>query len=100
MPAYWVARSRITDPEKYKRYTDRVPEIIAQFGGRVLSRGARFQILEGPEAFTRFVIIEFPSFEDGVACFNSQQYQDAAVHRRSGGGTVEIVMLEEGDTTK
>jgi uncharacterized protein (DUF1330 family) len=100
MPAYWVARARITDPVKYKRYTDRVPEIVARFGGRVLSRGARFQVMEGPETFTRFVVIEFPSFEDGVACFNSDEYQEAAAHRRDGGGIVETVMLEAGDATK
>ncbi len=100
MPAYWVARSRITDPEKYKRYTDRIPEIIAAFGGRVLSRGARYQVMEGPEEFTRFVVMEFPSFDEGVACFNSREYQEAAAHRRDGGGYVEIVMLEAGDATK
>ena len=29
MPAYWVARARISDPIEYKTYTDRVPAIIA-----------------------------------------------------------------------
>jgi len=41
MPAYWVARSKITDPVEYKKYTDRVPAIIAKFGGKVLARGGR-----------------------------------------------------------
>jgi uncharacterized protein (DUF1330 family) len=39
MPAYWVARSKINDPVAYKKYTDRVPAIIAKYGGRVLARG-------------------------------------------------------------
>jgi uncharacterized protein (DUF1330 family) len=47
MAAYWVARSRINDPAAYKRYTDRVPAIIARYGGKVLARGGRYQILEG-----------------------------------------------------
>src|SRR3954447_11545413 len=59
MPAYWVARSRITDPAEYKKYTDLVPGIIAKFGGKVLARGGRFQIMEGPDKFHRFVVIEF-----------------------------------------
>ena len=42
MPAYWVARSRINDPVVYKKYTDRVPAIIAKFGGKVLTRGRTF----------------------------------------------------------
>jgi uncharacterized protein (DUF1330 family) len=47
MPAFWVARSRIIDPVEYKKYTDRVPAIIAKYGGKVLARGGRFQIMEG-----------------------------------------------------
>ena len=71
MPAYWVARSKINDPVEYKKYTDLVPGIIAKFGGKVLARGGRYQIMEGPDKFHRFVVIEFPTFEQGVACFTS-----------------------------
>jgi uncharacterized protein (DUF1330 family) len=73
MPAYWVARSRINDPVEYKKYTDLVPGIIAKFGGKVLARGGRYQMMEGPAKFQRFVVIEFPSFEQGVACFASPE---------------------------
>ena len=100
MPAYWVARSRINDPIEYKKYTDRVPAIIAKFGGNVLDRGGRFQIMEGPEKFQRFVVIEFPSFEQGVACFTSPEYNEAAAFRRSGAGEVETIMVDGGDATK
>src|SRR5262249_32535337 len=74
MPAYWVARSKINDPVEYKKYTDLVPAIIAKFGGKVLARGGRYQIMEGPAKFQRFVVIEFPTFEQGVACFTSPEY--------------------------
>ena len=74
MPAYWVARSKINDPVEYKKYTDQVPAIIAKFGGKVLARGGRYQIMEGPEKFHRFVVIEFPTLEQGVACFTSDEY--------------------------
>jgi uncharacterized protein (DUF1330 family) len=101
MPAYWVARSKINDPVAYKKYTDRVPAIIAKHGGKVLARGGRFQILEGPEKFQRFVVIEFPTFEAGVACFASAEYNEAAAFRRSNGaGEVETIMVEGGDATK
>ncbi|HEX9465094.1 MAG TPA: DUF1330 domain-containing protein [Alphaproteobacteria bacterium] len=100
MPAYWCARSRITDAEKYKRYTDRIPEIMRTHHGTVLARGGRFQILEGPKLFTRFVVIEFPTFDEAVGCFHSQAYQDAAAHRLDGGGEVELVIVESGDATK
>ena len=63
MPAYWLARAKINDPIAYKRYTDQVPKIIGAHGGKVLGRGGKFKILEGPEKFERFVVIEFPSLE-------------------------------------
>src|SRR5947208_16923386 len=97
MPAYWVARSRITDPAEYKKYTDLVPGIIAKYGGKVLARGGRFQIMEGPDKFHRFVVIQFPSFEQDVACFTSPEYDHAAAFRRAGAGEVETIVVERGD---
>jgi uncharacterized protein (DUF1330 family) len=100
MPAYWVARSVIYDPVEYKKYTDLVPGILAKYGGKVLARGGKYQIMEGPDKFKRFVVIEFPTFEQGVACFNSKEYNDAAAFRRNGAGEVETVMVEGGEFTK
>ena len=96
MPAYWIARSRITDPTTYKKYTDRVPEIISHYGGKILARGGRYRIMEGPETFQRFVVIEFPTFEEAVACFESPEYQEASVFRRAG-GVVENVIVDGSD---
>jgi uncharacterized protein (DUF1330 family) len=101
MPAYWVARSKINDPVEYKKYTDLVPAIIARYGGKVLARGGRFRIMEGSDKFRRFVVIEFPTFEQGVACFTCDDYNKAAAFRRkNGAGEVETIMVESGDATK
>jgi uncharacterized protein (DUF1330 family) len=99
MKGYWMARSRISDAVEYKKYTDRVPGIVAKFGGKVLARGGRYQILEGPQKFHRFVVIEFPSLERAVACHDSPEYREAAAFRRSGAGEVELVIVEGGDAT-
>ena len=99
MPAFWVTRSKINDAVAYKKYTDLVPAIIAKHGGKVLARGGRYQIMEGPQKFQRFVVIEFPTFEQGVACFTSAEYDEAAAFRRQGAGEVETVIVEGGDAT-
>ncbi len=99
MAAYWISRCVINDPVQYKRYTDLVPAIIAAHGGRVLARGGKYQIMEGPQTFHRFVVIEFPSLQAGVACFQSPEYTHAASHRRGGAGLVENVIVESGDAT-
>ena len=100
MSAYWLARAKITDPVAYKKYTDQVPGILMRYGGTVLARGGRYQVMEGPEDFQRFVVIEFPTLEQAVACFESPEYQDASAFRRNGGGTVENVIVEGGEATK
>lgn len=94
MPAYWIARSRVSDPVEYKKYTDLVPPIIAKYKGKILARGGKFQTMEGPEHFDRFVVIEFPSFEAGTACFTSPEYDAAAKFRRAGAGEVQTVVVE------
>jgi uncharacterized protein (DUF1330 family) len=38
MVAYWVARSKVNDPEQYKKYADLAPAIIGKFGGKFLAR--------------------------------------------------------------
>ena len=55
--------------------------------------------MEGPQKFQRYVVIEFPTFEQGVACFESPEYQTAAKFRRAGAGEVETIMVDAGDAT-
>ena len=75
-----------------------MPAILAKYGAKVLARGGRYQTLEGPEKFNRFVVIEFPTFEQGVACFNSREYKEAAAFRRNNNaGENELVMIEAGE---
>ena len=77
MVAYWVARAKVNNPDEYKKYTDLVPGILEKFGGKILARGGKFKILEGPEKFHRFIVIEFPSFEKAVGCHDSPEYLEA-----------------------
>jgi uncharacterized protein (DUF1330 family) len=95
MPAYWIARSKINDAAEYKKYTDLAGDIVRRHGGKLLARGGRYQIMEGPEKFHRFIVAEFPTFGQAVACFNSSEYQAAAeFRRRDGAGEVENVIVE------
>ena len=74
------------DFDEYRRYSRRFKEIITDIaplmedrgvdevyidftqvpggqreGGRVLARGGRYQVNEGPDTFNRYVVIEFPT---------------------------------------
>ena len=100
MTAYWVARAKINDPVEYKKYTDLVPNILKKFEGKVLARGGRYQILEGPDTFERNIVVEFPSLEQAVACHESPEYQEAQKYRLGGVGQNELVIVEAGDPTQ
>jgi uncharacterized protein (DUF1330 family) len=94
MPAYWIARSKINNAENYTKYTTRLVPILEKYGANVLSRGGNYNIMEGPEYFERFVLIEFPTMELAVNCFQSEEYNQAAAFRRDGSGEVELVFIE------
>jgi uncharacterized protein (DUF1330 family) len=95
MVAYWVARAKVNNPEQYKKYAELAPGILQKFGGKFLARGGKFEVLEGPEKFHRFVVIEFPSLEQAVACHESPGYLAAAAHRqKDGAGELEVVIVE------
>lgn len=90
--AYWVARVTVTEPDTYKLYAEAAPEAFKRYNARVLARGGRAQQLEG-DGRPRNVVIEFPSFEEAIACYNSEEYQAARKHRQDA-GEAEIVIVE------
>lgn len=98
MTALYIARARIIDTQRYTDYAARAPQSIADHGGRFLVRGGRHQVMEGPTELNRVVVIEFPTFEQGVGWFTSPEYQVIAGLRRDGGGEVQSIMVEAYDT--
>jgi uncharacterized protein (DUF1330 family) len=83
MAAYLIARSRIHNAAAYKRYTDEVPALVKKYGGKFLARGTPYQVLEGPEKFQRFVIIEFPSADQARKFYACAEYKKAALNRQA-----------------
>ena len=73
---YWIARVDVSDPEAYKSYVAANAAPLAEFGGRFLVRGGRAEPREGHWR-TRQVIIEFPSYEAALACYDSLGYRGA-----------------------
>ncbi|QCY13069.1 DUF1330 domain-containing protein [Pseudomonas sp. MPC6] len=93
MKAYWIAHVDVTDPDQYSQYTQRAPATFALYGGRVLARGGRCEALEGGPAAQRNVVIEFDSYEQALACYRSEEYQEAKRHRE-GVARAQIVIVE------
>ena len=93
MKAYWIAHVDVTDPEQYQQYTQRAPAAFEAFGGRFLARGGRSEALEGRTTPQRSVVIEFESYERALACYRSDEYQQACAFRQ-GVARAEVIIVE------
>jgi uncharacterized protein (DUF1330 family) len=74
MAAYLIGNITITDPERYPAYREKVPAVIAQYGGRYLVRGGAVHPLEGELGIDRFVVLEFPSMEAARRFYDNPEY--------------------------
>ena len=92
LKGYWIARVDVTDPERYKAYIAANAQPLKKFGARFLVRAGRF---ENPEGSTRSrnVVIEFPSYQAALDCYNSPEYQEA-IKLRQAVSTGDIVIIE------
>jgi len=93
MGAYFIARVKISDHEKYKEYLKVTPAIIEKFGGKALARSEGSTTLEGPEESRRIIVIEFPSVEEAKRFYNSSEYRNAK-KLREGAAVGEIIVVE------
>jgi uncharacterized protein (DUF1330 family) len=74
---YWVSAYRaIPDPERLTAYDNLAGQAVRAGGGQLLSRGGRVVAHEAGNT-QRVVLIEFDSFEQAVAAYESEAYQKA-----------------------
>ncbi len=92
MAGYIIARVHVSDPGKYKNYTDVTPGLIAKYGGRFIVRGGETVTLEGPEETGRVVVIEFDSLEQAKTFYESDDYQ-AAIGLRAAASTGQLIAV-------
>ena len=81
MAHYVIAQIDIKDREKYAEYEAGFMDIFASYKGKLLSVDENVSLLEGQWPATRTVLIEFPSKEEALAWYESEEYQSLAKHR-------------------
>jgi uncharacterized protein (DUF1330 family) len=92
MKGYWIAHVTVTDPDQYKFYAEGASLAFRKYHARILARGGKYMQLEG-KGHPRNVVIEFPSFEQAIACYNSPEYHEAKA-KRAAAGIAQIVIVE------
>jgi uncharacterized protein (DUF1330 family) len=72
---YVIEEIRVTDPVKFKQYTDLGPATVTAFGGRFLVWGGGVDVIAGapPDGFVR--VLEFPSVAQAKAWHESPALQ-------------------------
>ncbi len=89
---YWIAHADLHDPETYKLYVESSPAAFEKYNAKVLARAGAHVQLEGAGK-ARNVVLEFDSYDDAVACYNSEEYQTARKFRAEA-GDADIVIVE------
>ncbi|MCM1969790.1 DUF1330 domain-containing protein [Streptomyces sp. G1] len=76
---YWVSvYPAIADPERLTAYNELAGPAVQAAGGRLLAGGG--QVVAHEAGITqRVVLVEFDSFEQAVAAYESEAYQKALV---------------------
>ena len=85
MAAYVViTREKTRDAGKLEEYKKLAPASFQKHAANIRAIHGRREVLEGP-AVEDVVIIEFPSYEEAKAWYQSPEYQTASEHRFQGG---------------
>ena len=77
---YWIGRVDVRDPETYKSYVAANAAAFRKYGARFVVRGGQFENPEGSSR-ARNVVIEFPSYQAALDCWNSPEYKQALAIR-------------------
>lgn len=89
---YWFVRVDVTDQEQFKEYVAANAEPLKKYGAHFLVRAGRFSVPEGSTR-SRNTVVEFPSYQAALDCWNSPEYQ-AAIKLRLPASTMDLVIIE------
>lgn len=89
---YWIVRVDVSDQDQFKLYAMANAEALDKYGARFLARAGRFEVPEG-NTRARNTIVEFPSYQAAIDCWNSPEYQ-AAIKHRLAASTIDLVIVE------
>ena len=83
MSAYVIVGFTPKDSDKLKEYSSSVPETLAKYSGKMVAKGAVEQ-LHGDNEHAMQVIVGFPTKDDALSWYNSDEYQSLIPLRDQG----------------
>lgn len=89
---YVIGQITITKPEDYPAYVAKVGPVLEKFGGEFLVRGGRQEVFEGEPVGARTVIVRFPSYEQALEWYHSEDYAEAKAMRMAASTSVQTIV--------
>ena len=75
MSGYLIAQLNVKNLELYKKYIEKVTPLVKKFGGEYIVRSGKYEIVQGEWLYPRNVIIKFPSYQNAVDFYKSDEYE-------------------------
>ena len=92
MLGYWVVTApEVVDSEAFAEYRKHWGAIAKKYNAKLLASRNRHQNREGLPA-DRVTLVEFPSYEDAIACYDDPDYQKAVPFVDKTGGRNLIIV--------
>jgi len=89
---YWIVRVDIKNKDSFLNYVNNNSEALKKYNAKYLVRAGKYDAVEGSTR-SRNTILEFPSYQAALECWNSPEYQKAKV-LREGAAEIDIVIIE------
>ena len=90
---YWMVHTDVIDSNRFQDYAKASAEPVREHGGRFLVRGGRQEQVEG-KLRARCSVLEFPSYQAALDCYQSVGYQHAL--RLLEGAAERDLLISEG----
>ena len=81
--AFLISRIIVHDAERMKEYVSAADPLLKKFGGRHVMLSDEVEVLDGKYEGGRMVIMHFPDVDQFWDFWNSADYQELRVLRRS-----------------
>jgi uncharacterized protein (DUF1330 family) len=93
MSAYFVVYLNVTNPDRFTEYLQAVMPVIERRGGRLVTQGIP-EAIEGTLLFKQAVLFEWPSRNDLLEYWNSEEYTEIK-KLREGAAEFQAVVIED-----
>lgn len=94
---YWIVHVDVKNQDAFMAYASRTGDAFKKYHGKFLVRAGNFTVPEGATR-ARNTIVEFPSYQLAVECWQSPEYQ-AARQYREGAAEFDLVIVEGVENT-